>query len=185
MDESSTMKEWRAALLGQLPTAETGHDKLNLTVECMTMAVHVSVCVGFFLQFVCFCSQMGVCVCVCVFLLYKWKKQGSNNQYLHQNLPQLCLSIQEYPMSATHTCLWPTYTITRPHTDVYTHSCWHLCTLKLNTGLFVHSASLVCTDGEQIWSTWVSELWSRKCFLPWFRNETCSGHSVIRWTFLK
>lgn len=37
-NESSTMKEWRAPLLGQLPTAETGYDTLNLTVECMTMA---------------------------------------------------------------------------------------------------------------------------------------------------
>lgn len=43
-DESSTMKKWRAPLLGQLPTAETGYDTLNLTVECMTMVVRVFLC---------------------------------------------------------------------------------------------------------------------------------------------
>ena len=42
-DERSAMKDWRAPLLGQLPRAETGYDTLNLTVECMTMAVCVFV----------------------------------------------------------------------------------------------------------------------------------------------
>lgn len=167
--ESSTMKEWRAPLLGQLPTAETGYDTLNLTVECMTMA---SACV-------CVCFLCGSCVV----LFTNGKKQGSS---IHFTKTVFELS-RIKPTSAIHLpplfSLCPTYTITRPHTDVCTYASKSVCTL--NTGLFVHSASPVCADGEQIWSTWVSELWSRKWFLPWFGDEPRSCHPVIRQTLLK
>lgn len=130
-----------------------------------------------------------VCVCVCflcgscVVLFTNGKKQGSS---IHFTKTVFELS-RIKPTSAIHLpplfSLCPTYTITRPHTDVCTYASKSVCTL--NTGLFVHSASPVCADGEQIWSTWVSELWSRKWFLPWFGDEPRSCHPVIRQTLLK
>lgn len=62
--ERSRVNEWRAPLLGQFPGAETGYDTLNLTVECMTMAV---------------CACMSLCVsCMffstnVFFFSHKWR----------------------------------------------------------------------------------------------------------------
>lgn len=90
-------------------------------------------------------------------------------------------------VSASHTC--HLYLVSDPHTQtlaltqMWTHTHAGVCARSdFNTGVFVHSGRPVCADGEQIWSTWVSELWSRKWFLPWFGDEPHSCHPVIRQT---
>lgn len=166
------MKEWRAPLLGQLPPAETGYDMLSLTVECMTMVVRV-----------CFCVSLHKCMLL-FFFFFLWKKRGSFN------LTKTC-SVWVFrditaSLTHTHTQACHLYLVSdphiqslSPHTDVRARAC-PPCTLRLNTGLFVRPVGLVRADGEQIWSTWVSELWSRKWFLPWFGDEPRSCHPVIR-----
>lgn len=115
-------EKWRALLLGQLPTAETGYGMLNLTVECVTM---------------------DVCVCVCVFI---FRPNGKKQE------PRWAAALFEYPRvnptSATHTC--HLYLVSDPHAQslalaqMWTRSHWRMCTLRHNTEVFVHSASPVC-----------------------------------------
>lgn len=132
--ERSRVKEWRAPLLGQFPGAETGYDTLNLTVECMTMAV---------------CACMSLCVS-CMFFstnVFFFHTNGGEQEApksapaLSISAGNLCLRLTPHLLPLF--CFCPTYS-TQPLTLVWTHT----QTISQSEPLFVF-------DGD---SQWVSGL---------------------------
>lgn len=125
MDESSTMKEWRAPLLGQFPTAETGYDTLNLAVECITMAVRVCLC--------------GSCMFLSTNVCSPPTKMERNEVALPS--PKLATVLFEYsriqPTSVTNTC--HLYLVSDPHTQSLTLT--QVCA-QTHFGVCAHSGSI-------------------------------------------